>query len=167
MRRFSPEEAVAAVELQHLFSEYWYDIEANMARNVGDFWVEDGIFTSGMQVNIKGRAAIKKFYEEINERILKEERGGVRTARHTWTNMRTTFHGKDRASLDMTVVTYSAGGPPPIMGTTSPSIVSDARIEVRRDANGEWHMFEFHANPLFIGVDPFLNKTVMGEPAKA
>jgi hypothetical protein len=165
MRRLSPEEVGATVELQQLIAHYWEELDGNLGRNVEAFWHEDGVFTAGSQVDCRGVAAIKKFYADRNERVLSDEKDGVRTSRHTSTDMRVTFHGTERATLNLRVINYSAGGKPPIMGAAAPSIVSDLQIEVRRDAAGEWRMSEFHGRPVFVGGDPFQNQTLLGTPA--
>jgi hypothetical protein len=167
MRRFTPEQAAAALEIEQFVSAYWHEIDVNGGRNIDDFWFDDGHFTAGTVVDIKGLDGIRKFYADRVE-LIEKESGGARTSRHTSTNTRCAFEGADRVSLDMTVLNYSGAGSPPIAGA-APTMVADARMELRRDRAGEWRLMAFHGRSIFVGGDPFQNKRLMGsaDPVKA
>src|SRR5438067_10896444 len=108
MARFTPEQAAAGFELEQFVSAYFYELDVNGGRNVGDFWFEDGVFTAGTAVDIKGLTGIKKFYADRNELVKTEQAGGVRTSRHTSMNNRITFDGAERATLKLTANNYSS-----------------------------------------------------------
>jgi hypothetical protein len=41
-------------------------------------------------------------------------------------------------------------------GATTPNTISDVRMECRRER--EWRVAAFHACPIFLGRDPYLNQ---------
>jgi hypothetical protein len=158
--RFTAQQVVVAFEIEHFVTEYWYEIDVNGGKNVQDFWFDDGHFTAGTAVDLHGATSIVEFYEERRELVAKGP-GGVRTSRHVSTNTRYTFEGLDEVSLSTTIVNFSGAGRPPLAGS-SPTIVGDGYMLVRRDANGKWRLKRFKAEMIFIGSDPFQNLRLMG-----
>lgn len=160
MSKFTPETAAAALELQQLVADWCNELDVNGGLNCTDFFTEDCIVEAG-RISYKGHAAMRKFYQDRADRVLAEQKGGIRTARHVALNPRYSFQGNDRATIRFLVMNFSGEGPPPLFDATLPTIVSDSRFECRRIANGEWRVAEFHSAPVFVGSDPFLNKAVV------
>jgi hypothetical protein len=161
MQPFTPEQAAAAVELEQLVAHYWYELDVNGGRNVADFLTADVVYKIGTVVDRKGLADVQAFYAARNARVAREQKGGVRTSRHTHSSNRISFLGPDEAMLQLTAVNYSGSGPPPLMEGAGPTIVSDVKLICRRDAERRWRIAEFYGQPIFVGDDPFQNKQIV------
>jgi hypothetical protein len=159
MGRFTQEEAIIALELQQLIAEFGAELDFNDGHNVTDFYTEDGVFVAG-GTRFEGHAAIAQFYADRNERVRTQQKDGVRTGRHTFVNIRTYVEGPDKARVLYTTVHYSGEGKPPLP-LTGPSIVSDCRVDCVRGEDGRWRMKEFVPEPIFVGTDSFMNKTLV------
>jgi ketosteroid isomerase-like protein len=154
MGKFNPQ---AAMELQQLVSEYWGELDSNQARNVTDFYLEDCSFTAGTTYSGKGRAGVRKFYDE-RAKFVSEEKDGIRTTRHTYANFKVAFENDNSARVDFVMINYSGSGAPPIAGFTGPSMVSDVTFECRRDAQGQWKIAAFMGTPMFVTQEGFAEK---------
>jgi hypothetical protein len=159
MAKFTPETALAALELQQLVADWCHELDFNGGLDVTRLFTEDCVVEAG-KISYKGHAAMQKFYADRAERIRTEQKDGVRTSRHLGLNLRYTFAGADRASVSFLIMNFSGSGGPPIFDTI-PSIVTDVRFECRREADGRWRIAEFHGEPVFIGSDPFQNAAVV------
>jgi hypothetical protein len=159
-RTFNMDSFIAAVELKQMVTDYCAELDLNNGMNVTDFFTEDAVVKTGA-IDYAGHAAMKKFYAERAEKIhaLKD---GTRTARHGYTNFKVTFPEKDLATVTFLVVYFSGEGKPPLLNATTPSIVADSKFECRRSADGQWRIFRFTGQPVFVGADPFVNKAVVG-----
>jgi SnoaL-like domain len=160
MRKFSVESAIAALELKQMVCDYFHTLDMHGGIAAIEYFTEDVMVATG-RVSYTGHSGMRKHYEGIKDRAATELQGGVRTGRHAPTNVRVIFQGSDRASITALVVTFSAGGTPPVENSTLPSAVSDVRFECRRAADGEWGIFEYYASPVFVGSDPFLIKSLI------
>ena len=160
MPRFNNETGLAAFELQQLILDWGHDLDINGGLNVADLCTEDCNYLIGGNSH-RGRAGVTKFYSDRAERIRTQQRDGVRTQRHTITNLRVSLQGKDHATVAFMVVNYSAEGKAPALNLVGPTIVADSRMECRRDADGEWRIALFDSKPVFVGNDPFLNASVV------
>ena len=160
MRRFDQETAVSALELHQLIAEFGHELDANGGLNITAFYSEDCNFLVGGN-SFRGHAAVKKFYADRAERVRTQQKDGVRTQRHTITNLRISFQDKNHATLNFVIVNYSAAGKAPVFDLTCPTIVADCRMECRREADGQWRIAEFASEPVFVGNDPFLNAAVV------
>lgn len=161
MRTFNQEAVIAAFELQQLVADYCHLLDCNDGVGAAEFFTEDCLVEAGL-VSYRGRAAMKKFYSELAQRVSSEQKDGVWTSRHGFTNFRVAFAAADRATVNFLFVNFSAVGRAPLLNATKPSVISDARLECRRDARGQWRIFELRGAPIFVGDDPHLNKTVLG-----
>jgi hypothetical protein len=162
MRTFSQESVMAGFELQQMVADYCHLLDCNDGVGAAEFFTEDCVVEAGL-VSFRGRAGMKKFYSELAERVSSEQQDGTWTSRHGFTNFRVAFAAPDRATVNFLFVNFSAAGRAPLLNATKPSVVSDARLECRRDANGQWLIAELHGAPIFVGDDPHLNKTVLGK----
>jgi hypothetical protein len=160
MPRFSNETALAAVEVQQLILDWGHDLDINGGLKVADLCTEDCAYHVGGKVH-SGPSAVTGFYTDRAERIRTQQRDGVRTQRHSLSNLRVVFKDKDHASVTFLVVNYSAEGKAPALNLVGPTIVADSRMECRRDKDGEWRIALFDSAPVFIGNDPFLNASVV------
>jgi hypothetical protein len=160
MRRFSAKTAAIATELQQLLVDFGREADFNEARNITEFYAEDGTLTAGSQSH-RGHSAIRQFYADRNERVRREQKDGARTVRHTFTNVQVMIEDVDHAVLNFGCPNYSGAGLPPLTGLVGPTMFSDCQMKFRREANGPWLITLFRGIPVFIGSDPFLNKTAL------
>lgn len=160
MPRFDHDTAIAALELQQLILDWGNELDINGGLNVAALCTEDCTYVVGGNTH-RGPAGVTKFYSDRAERIRTQQKDGVRTQRHTITNLRVAFRDKDHATVGFMVVNYSAEGKAPALNLVGPTIVADSRMECRRDAAGEWRIALFDSKPVFIGNDPFLNASVV------
>jgi len=160
MRKFDQETAVIAIELQQIVAEFAHDLDFNDCRGIADFYAEDGTFAVGDYTH-KGRAAIRKFYADRNERVRAQHKDGIRVSAHTFVNMRVTAEDKNNATVSFTNVNYAGEGHPPVRGTISPAMVTDCRMVFRREPDGIWRITSFSGKPLFVGDDPFTKASLL------
>lgn len=160
MRTFDRETAIAAIELEQMVADYCHLLDCNDGVNGTVFFTEDCVVEAGL-ISYRGHDEMKKFYSAVAERV-RTQQDGVWTSRHGFTNFRVTFPGKDRATVHFLFVNFSGSGSAPLLNASKPSVVSDARLECLREADGQWRIFEFHGKPIFVGDDPHLNKIVVG-----
>jgi ketosteroid isomerase-like protein len=160
MRKLTPETAVIAVELQQILAEFTHDLDFNSCRGIADFYAEDGVFAVGDYTH-KGRAAIRKFYDERNERVRAQHKDGIRVSAHTFVNVRITVEDKNNATAYFTNVNYAGEGKPPVRMTITPALVTDCRMTFRREADGNWYITSFTGSALFVGDDPFSKGTLL------
>lgn len=153
-------ESVSAIlELQQLVSDYWHELDSNEARNVTDFYTDDCSYIAGASFNLKGRAGVRKFYDD-RARHVATEKDGIRNTRHLAANVRISLKGKNRAAVDFVMVNYSGAGKPPVRDFTGPSMVSDVYWECVRETDGKWRLESFRGEPMFIGNEGFIGKVL-------
>jgi ketosteroid isomerase-like protein len=160
MPRFDQQTAVDAIELQQLVADWSEDLDLTGGATVTKLCTDDCTYMLGGTPHT-GHAAISAFYAARNERVRTQQKDGIRTQRHALTNLRVTFKGADNAEGKFLVVNYSAEGPAPALNLVGPTIVADARMEFRRETDGEWRISLFDSTPVFVGNDPFLNASVV------
>lgn len=150
---------VTAVELEQFVIDFGREVDFNGALNMADFYDVDGHLFAG-EVSVHGRPAIRQFYEHRNERVRSEQRGARRTVRHSYKNLQIELEGEDSATVRFGSINYSGAGTPPIRDFAGPTMYSDCTMKLRRDAGRQWFITELRAVPVFVGNDPFLNKTM-------
>jgi hypothetical protein len=160
MPRFNPETAMLAMEVHQLILDWGDELDVNGGLTVARLLTEDCTYLVGGNT-MRGHAAVLKFYTDRGERVRKLQKDGIRTQRHTITNLRSTFANRDQAEVRFMIVNYSAEGKPPAMNLVGPSIIADCKMQCRRDTDGEWRICLFDSTPVFVGNDPFLNATVV------
>ena len=92
MPRFDQESAVAAMELHQLIAEWANELDANGGLTMPRLCTEDCVILVG-GVTYRGHTAVQKFYSDRGERVRTQQKDGVRTQRHTVTNLRVAFSG--------------------------------------------------------------------------
>jgi ketosteroid isomerase-like protein len=160
MRKFDQDTAIIAVELQQLLADFTHDLDFNECNGVADFYAEDGEFSVGDFMH-KGRAAIRKFYEERNQRVRAQAKDGIRVGAHTFLNVRVHVEDKTHATAYFTNVNYAGEGHPPVRATITAAMITDCRMTFRRDADGLWRILTFTGTPRFIGDDPFSKASLL------
>ncbi len=160
MPKFDQEKAISAIELQQLIADWGYELDMNGGLNISGLCTEDCNYLVG-GVSYRGHAAVNKFYADRGERVRAQQKDGIRTQRHTITNLRVSFEDKNRATGNFILVNYSAEGKAPVFNLVGPTILADCRMEFRRETDGEWLIALFDSAPTFIGNDPFLNAAVV------
>lgn len=148
------------VTLQQLVADFFDEIDVGMGRKAASYYTEDGQFLVGGNT-IGGHEAITAFYAAREKRILAEQKDGLRTSRHAFTNCRLKLEDSDRAHFTYLLINFSGEGGAPLFGQTTPTIVSDCHMEFVRSASGEWRIYRFGNAPIFVGNDPFLNRAVV------
>jgi hypothetical protein len=156
MRKFTADQLQSAFELQQMLYDFAYELDHG-ATDVGRFYAEDCAFRTG-GVNVEGRAGIQKFYDTRNENVKKYQKGGERTGRHIFTNVRVVFDeaDADKATLYFTNINFAGEGPAPVQGLGSPSAIADGVMECRREADGHWLFTLFAPKQALIGEDDFM-----------
>ncbi|MFT3964583.1 MAG: nuclear transport factor 2 family protein [Sphingobium sp.] len=160
MARFGKDEAADVLALHQLVADWCYRLDIHDCVGVEALCTADVEYLVG-GVAHRGRDAVAAFYAARNERVRKHQRDGVRTQRHSVSNFRVAFTGKERASIAFLLVNYSAEGPAPALNLIGPTIIADSRFECAREDDGEWRIALFDSTPVFIGNDPFLNAAVV------
>jgi hypothetical protein len=159
MLDFTPETAAIALQLQQMLMEFTYELDVNGGKKITDHYTAEGAFLLG-PYTMKGRAAIRKFYDDRDERVAKTQKDGTRTARHTFTNLRFDIRNSKDATIYFISIYYAGGGKPPVPNLGGPTTVADCSMECRREADGKWRVAEFKATPIFLGPDDFSNKSM-------
>jgi len=156
MRKFTPDQMLAAFELQQMLYDFAYELDHG-SKDVGRFYAEDGAFRTG-GINVEGRAAIQGFYDTRNENVKKYQKDGERTGRHIFTNVRVIFDetDADRATMYFTNMNFAGEGPAPVQGLGSPSAIADGVMECRRGTDGHWLFTLFAPKQALIGEDDFM-----------
>lgn len=160
MPRFTPENAVSKLEIEQLVIDWGYDLDLHGGMHVAPLCTTDCHYLVGGTLH-QGHGPILAFYTARNERVAAQQKDGIRTQRHTITNMRVHFADADHAAAQFMLVNYSGEGKAPILNLVGPTIVADCRMEFRRESDGEWYISLFDSTPMFIGNDPFLNAAVV------
>lgn len=158
MRKFDQDQAIAAIELQQMVSDYFLILDSEGGGAALGFFTEDVVVNIGA-INYTGHSGMKKFYEGVARA---GTAGGVRTVRHGFISFRVVFPEKNHASVSFLNVSWAGPGKPPLMNATLPSIVTDVRMECRREADGQWKVFNYSGSPIFVGNDPQMKKLVVG-----
>jgi hypothetical protein len=159
MRKFTQDEAIAAVELQQMVTDYFQILDSQGGGASLDFFTPDVDVNIGV-IKYSGHDGMAKFYQAGADRL--KASGMTRTGRHGYTNFRVTFPEKNRATVTVMNVTWAGPGKPPLVDATLPSIVTDVRMECRREADGQWKVFGYYGTPIFVGNDPVIKKNVAG-----
>ena len=160
MRTIDEKHIAAMIALEQTLYDYCAELDAGAAR-VTDYFTEDCVFHIGETV-WRGHAGLREHYAADAEAVKTSYQDGRRTVRHGLLNLRIRILDAASASVDLIFLNFSAGGPPPFVRNSAPTVVADTRLECARDAAGQWRIRHFQAQPLFFGDDPYLN-TVLAE----
>lgn len=153
--------AIAALNLQQLIAEYCAEFDATAGLESAPFFTEDCVLEVGSMA-FTGHTAMRKFYEDLAEQVRQTCPDGARTTRHVFTNLRIAFESDDAATVDFTILNFSAAGKPPLFNATVPTVVSDVTCRCQRGGDGRWRIAHFGGAPIFLGDDPVQNKALVG-----
>jgi hypothetical protein len=160
VRRFDPAQAAVALELQQLVSEFAYEIDANGARNVTDYYTEDAVFAVGDFAR-RGHAEIRQFYADSDAKAAASCKDGRRVRWHTFVNLRFDIADQDNGTVWFTNVHYTGEGHPPVIAPISPAMVTDCRMVCRREADGLFRIVHFDGKPIFVGVNDPMSRAAL------
>ena len=160
MRKFDQQSAIIAIELQQMLMEFALELDTNNGLNITEFYTADGGFAVGDFVH-KGHTAIRKFYTDRLERARTTAKDGIRVSAHTFNNFRVSIQDPNNATIYFVNVNFGGEGPPPIVGPLAPAMVTNCSMVCRREADGIWRITWFGGTPVFVGVDPFVNKSLL------
>jgi hypothetical protein len=155
MRKFTLDEMLTAYQLEQLLYDFTEELDLGGSKDAGRFYTEDGAFITGAGP-IQGRAAIQAFYDRRNENVVKYQKDGQRTGRHTFLNVRCHIHDADNATLKFTNVNYAREGGAPAQGLQGPSAVADCEMKCERQGDGNWLFSEFKPSQALLGEDDFM-----------
>jgi hypothetical protein len=145
--KFNLEQALVVAEVQQLINDWANELDVNNGLDIAGLVTEDCVYAVG-GASREGRSAVEKFYQERLTR-LSAQPGGVPTQRHTLSNLRTTFHGKDAVSITFTLVYFTTAGMASGLNHADPAAVADVRMDCRRDSDGQWRIAKFDSNQTF------------------
>ncbi len=162
MPRFDPKAALDALELQQLVTEWCRELDDNHGLDATRFFTKDCVVEAGL-ISYRGHEAMRAFYQGVAEFARATPERGIRTTRHTYTNFGISFTDRDSATVTFLSFTHSGYGDLPVAEATVPAMMSDVRFDCRRDGKGDWRVAQFHASPIFLGSDPYLNRLLVAE----
>lgn len=142
MAKFDPEQAASIAAIQQLINEWAYELdEGNGLVAMGELLVDDVRYNVGGQWR-ENREQVLAFYVERHARLAVSE-GGVPFHRHALHNLRTTFTGSDSADIAFGLVYWTELGMASKRDHADPALVSDVRMQVRREDDGHWRIALF------------------------
>ncbi len=164
MRRLTEETAVAGFEVEQMVMDYWQEVDVNHAADIKGYFTDDCRCVMG-PYTLNGPDEVVAFYAERIEIGRTEFPPHGRTAYHSITNLRVNVDSNERASANFLSIAYSAPGktPPPILNATVPVSVGKVRFEFRREADGQWRIFEFEGSSTFLGGDDYVKKALKAD----
>jgi ketosteroid isomerase-like protein len=133
--------------VQERLVDYWWDVDANGAREALDFYTEDCVYLM-CEHRMDGPAAVHDYYAFRASR-------GDRLVRHVLTNLRARVESADRAGVQGILTVYAADGAP-VLPSAPPILVADDEATFVRGADGTWRMREHRIVALFRGGVPVL-----------
>jgi uncharacterized protein (TIGR02246 family) len=148
--KFSIEQAVARAEVQELINEWATELDLHNGLHIAGLVTEDCSYNVGGTPR-QGRAEVEKFYKERLAR-LSAQPDGVPTQRHILSNLRVGFSSDTAASITFSLVYFTTAGMASKLNHADPAAVADVRMNVRRDADGQWRIAMFDSGQTFRRV---------------
>ena len=150
MSKFTPEQAVAILEIQQLINEWSYELDVHNGINIANLITEDCSYLVRGGVRTS-RAAVVEFYKE-RLATLAATPEGVPIHRHILANLRVKFNSANDASIGFSLVYFTTAGMKSGTDHADPASTADVRMDVRRGADGEWLIAKFDSNQTFRRV---------------
>lgn len=150
MAKFSIEQAVARAEVQELINEWATELDLHNGLHIAGLVTEDCSYNVGGSPR-QSRAEVEKFYKERLAR-LSAQPDGVPTQRHILSNLRVSFSSDTAASITFSLVYFTTAGMASKLNHADPAAVADVRMNVRRDADGQWRIAMFDSGQTFRRV---------------
>ena len=148
MAKFTPEQAIAVIEIQQLINEWSFELDVDNGINIASLITEDCSYLVRGGVRTS-RAAVVQFYKERLE-TLGATPDGVPTHRHMLANLRVKFSSANEASIGFSLIYFSTAGVKAGTKHADPASTADVRMDVRRGADGEWLIAKFDSTPTFL-----------------
>lgn len=159
MRTIDKDQLFDIIAIQQMLYDYCQELDAGAA-NVTDYFTQDCLFLVGETV-WNGHAGLRQHYDDDQRAVKEHCKDGLRTVRHGMVNERISIHDGGTATVELLFLNFSAHGRGPFVHSSSPTVVADTRLELRRGPAGQWRIAEFYGKPLFFGDDPFMNTVLM------
>ena len=139
---------LVALELEHLLSDYWHDVDTNWGKNAGAYYTDDADFV-GEAATYSGREKIQEFYAW---RVAQ----GPRLAVHAVSNFRLESLEGDHARATWYLLLYAANGEA-VLPTHPPITISLVTDDYVRGQDGAWLCSRRAFKTLFQGGAPAHN----------
>ena len=130
--------AATFIELQQLLIDFGREIDLNEARNITDFFEEDGSWVLNGTA-YRGHAGVRQFHDDRAKRLRGMYPDGVPLSRHTFTNQRLSMAG-ETATFEFMAFYYTGAGTAQVPDEIAKTMVVDNRMQCRRNAAGEWRI---------------------------
>lgn len=150
MAKFTTEQALSVVAVQQLIHDWAQELDIHNGQNIADLVTEDCSYM-GRGTELKGRAAVIKFYKDRLEQ-LSATPAGVPIHRHTLSNLRVEFQSADKVSITFTLLYFTTAGMASGLNHADPAAVADVRMNCRCDTDGHWRIAKFDSNQTFRRV---------------
>lgn len=127
---------------QERLIDYWWDVDANDAREAMDFYTADCVYDMCGH-RMEGPAAVGDYYGYRASR-------GERLVRHVLTNLRAKVQAPGQVAVQGVLTVYAADGVPELP-SSPPILVADNHATFVREADGAWRMRRHGIVALFRG----------------
>jgi len=134
-------------EVKARLIDYWWDVDANDAREALDFYTAQCLYVMCGH-RMEGPPAVADYYAFRTSR-------GARLVRHVLTNLRARILAPDRAWVQGVLTVYADDGEP-VLSSAPPILIADNEATFVRSTDGAWRMCEHHIKALFQGGTPVL-----------
>ena len=134
-------------EVQERLIDYWWDVDANDAREAEGFYTDDCVYQM-CEHRMDGPAAVRDYYAYRTSR-------GARLVRHVLTNLRARVRSAGEVWVQGVLTVYAADGTP-VLPSAPPILVADNDADFVRGADGVWRMKRHAITALFRGGVPVL-----------
>lgn len=151
MAKFDLEQAASVVAIQQLINEWAHELDVHNGRkDMGSLLTPDCRYNVGGTWR-ESREDVLAFYQERYARLEATEEG-VPFHRHALHNLRTTFRSADEASIEFGLTYFTTAGMASKQDHADPALVSDVRMDCRREADGHWRISQFDSTLTFRRV---------------
>jgi uncharacterized protein (TIGR02246 family) len=150
LAKFTAEQAQSYVEIQQLINDWGYELDLHNGKNIADVITEDCAYVV-RGGNREGRAAVVKFYADRLAQLA-ASKDGVPIHRHALSNLRAQFRSATDAAITFSLTYFSTFGQASGQEHADPAAYADVRMNVRRDADGQWRISRFESEQAFRRV---------------
>jgi hypothetical protein len=159
MRRIGKDQLYDIVAIQQMLYDYCHELDAG-AERVTDYFTEECTMIVGESAWY-GHKGVRQHYADDKKAVAENCKDGLRTVRHAMVNQRITVGDDGTASVELIFLNFSAHGHGPFTQASTPTVVADTTVELKRGADELWRIHHFDGKPLFFGDDPFMNSILM------
>jgi hypothetical protein len=150
MAKFTMDQVIAYTAVQQLINEWGHELDIHNGMHIGDLVTEDCSYM-GRGTELKGRAAVIKFYKDRLEQLAATP-AGVPIHRHTLSNLIVNFNSATDVSITFTLLYFTTAGMASGTNHADPAAVADVRMNCRCDTDGHWRISKFDSNQTFRRV---------------